>query len=196
MLFLFVGDHEHETNNSHVRVFKNKTSGTHCLKIVFKSLVCVMFLLLQDSRDDEESSSDDDDNDVPENQRAKWGRLCNEIAVPGGTLKAYINDEGVMRCVAHCCSHGPKCKKERTFMESDIGRKAQGRPLGLLCALLARHSRPECSDHRSHKRRYKIPRRERCEARQHFEGVPGSDNLLQYEREQGGDEETEPWKQP
>ena len=113
-------------------------------------------------------------------------------------LKAYTDkDSADFYCVAYCdCGHG-KCQRRRTFLPTKRprGPKARGRPLGYLCAWLAAGRRACVTDRATHKR-VKLVRRDRTDARRDFGALEEADVWAAYEREQRGDEETEPFREP
>ena len=75
------------------------------------------------------------------------------------------------------------------------GPKARGRPLGFLVAWLKAGRLATVNSKRAHSS-LKLSRRDRVAARLEFEAIPGAHDFLEHEREQRGDEETEPWRQP
>jgi len=119
------------------------------------------------------------------------------MEVEGGVLRLYLDDANEeLYTVAVCkCGHG-QCAVQRTMLPAKRknGPRARGRPLGFLTAWLKAGSRPGM-DHVKHMN-VKLDRRERCEARQEFEGKEGAQEFLEMEREQRCNEETEPWNQP
>eukprot|EP00972_Heterocapsa_arctica_P095740 14120468-Heterocapsa_arctica.AAC.1 len=95
---------------------------------------------------------------------------------------------------AHC-PHDSTCRLTRTA--NARGATAQGRPLGLLSALLLRHSEEMSAD--NHKASFclqnvdELPNvEERRSGRQHFKELPGAQEFLALERYKRAEEDSEP----
>ena len=140
------------------------------------------------------ADSDDGDDNV-----AARGPALEVQAVDGGVLRVYFNEATEdLYCVATCdCGHGRRCTMRRTLLPSKRqgGPKARGRPIGLLVAWLRAGKHASVTSRRRHKQ-VKMTRRDRQDARIYFESLPNAYDILEHERPQRPDEETEPWKAP
>ena len=92
---------------------------------------------------------------------------------------------------------GKVCKVQRTLLERKgaSGKRAQGRPLGYLCAWLQAGCRCTVTDRQSH-RRANISRADRIVAREALTLLEGSADLLADERPRADGEPEEPMGQP
>ena len=150
--------------------------------------------------DGSSSDGDGDDDGVGEGIPRLPGERSPALAVmrvDGGALRLYYEsatDSYVAR--AYCDVHGPSCSKQRTLEASKRGRRAQGRPMGLLVSWLKAGMRPLVENEEDHKKA-RIRRRERVASRLEVEAYPDARPFLDKERDPWSDEsDGEPKGQP
>ena len=132
-----------------------------------------------------------DDRAVRERRHGDGAYAVAEV--PGGRIKVYWDDvSDTFKAVACCEVHGHECTKERTYKKSGRGRKAQGRPVGFLCAWLKRGLEHGILNAAQHKTRAPVSRLDRKAARLVCHGSEGGDGVLAYERSPRADESSEP----
>ena len=126
------------------------------------------------------------------------GGALGVIAVDGGTLRMYYNEaKDNLYIVASCdCGH-KNCKRERTLMgrKTMSGKKAQGRPIGYLCAWLRGGRGPGINTKALHQG-IAVSREARIDARDAFKALDGAEEWLDRERPKDADEPEEPYGNP
>lgn len=142
---------------------------------------------------DEQDDFDDLDDDNP--GHTKQHALVS-VTMPqeigGGKINFYRGGDFYAICSE--CDHGKRCRKVRTAKYSKT-KRGQGRPLGYLCAWLARGDEHSCAI--EHKLLVgKIPYADREYFRALLHSVPGAQELFEYERKKLDDEFEEPEECP